>query len=94
MLSVGAYARLTTARACAVTARGLPPNEDDAVHGANAQTAVIQGARSERAKSTLAGHSATRAKSAALLGQDDFIPISLGQSEGRIGAKLGDDGGN
>jgi hypothetical protein len=35
-----------------VTARGLPPYEDDAVHGPNAQIAVIPRPRNWRVKST------------------------------------------
>jgi hypothetical protein len=50
MLSVGAFARLTT-RACAApgTARELPPYEHDAVHGPNAQIAVITPRKVRRA---------------------------------------------
>jgi hypothetical protein len=38
-----------------VTARGIAPSEDDAVHDPNAQIAAIRRRRSERVKSTDAG---------------------------------------
>ena len=52
MLSVRAFVRLTTRVLAPVTARGLPPCEDDAVHGPNAQKSGHCGQRGEQAKST------------------------------------------
>ena len=52
MLSVRAFVRLTTHILTQVTARGLPPCEDDAVHGPNAQKTARAGQRGEQAKST------------------------------------------